>query len=88
MGLKLHLGTKFRSNADCEPFIITPLDSTLKQIKLDSLKYTMKEEKSKILPSRALMLAQMGRQKVSRDDHDHRKNLVQSLVKKSRLLAR
>ena len=47
----------------------------LKQIKLDSLKYTMKEEKSKILPSRALMLAQMGRQKVSRDDHDHRKNL-------------
>ena len=83
MGLKLHLGTKFRSNSDCEPFKITPLESPYKPIKLNSLKYTMREEKSKILPSRALMLAQMGKKKESRDDHDQRINLVHSLVKKT-----
>ena len=84
MGLNFHLGTKFRSNSDCEPFKITPLESPYKQIKLNSLdKYTMREEKSKILPSRSKMLAQMGRQKVVRDDHDKRKNLVHSLIKKT-----
>ena len=43
----------------------------------------MEKKDLKKLPSRALMLAQMGRQKVSKEDHKQRKDVIQSLVKKS-----